>query len=125
MKSDNFTYKKAEKKCPSCGELMLSAIGTVSGYLFCEREHGTRSPKWHTCDLIILPMATRTARAGRFTIEGEEGFWKIPSHIDMELTHDGPEEGAVIAAIWRYRSKIPTAVVFVRGKSPTKLYRGS
>lgn len=61
-----------------------------------------------------LPVATRTAWAGRFTIEGETGFWRMPSHMNKELLHDGPERGSVVARLCRYHSKIPTAVAFVR-----------
>ena len=113
MNSVGFTHHAAEKKCPSCGE----PVNRFGNYLFCEREHGTQTPKFHTFD---LPAATRTARVGRFTIAGEEGFWMIPSHMDNELQHAGPPEGAIVASITRYHSKIPTAVVFVRGKKPRK-----
>lgn len=106
---NQFTYKAAQKKCPSCGDLLWQ----VDGYLFCEREHGIFRPKWLG---TVLPVATRTTRAGRFTIAGKTGFWKIPSHMYEELIHDGPEEGAVVASIVRYHSKIPTAVAFLRKK---------
>jgi hypothetical protein len=106
-----FSHAAAEKKCPSCGETLLSA----GGYLFCEREHGTRKPKWRT---FGTPVATRTAKAGRFTIEGELGFWRLAPHRDKELTHEGPEEGSVVASILRYKSPVATAVVFVRGRKP-------
>jgi len=113
MKSTQFTHKAAEKKCPSCGEQLLHA----GGYLFCEREHGTRTPEWRT---FGMPEATRTARAGRFQIAGEEGFWKVSPHMDSELQHDGLPPGSVVASIVRYYSKIPTAVVFVCGKKPPR-----
>lgn len=111
MKSTGFTYRALEKKCPSCGDPLLR----TGEYLFCEREHGSGVPEW-CWDTTALPVATRTAKANRFTIAGETGFWRIPSHADKELSHDGPEGGSVVASIHRYNSKIPTAVTFVRRK---------
>lgn len=113
MKSTGFTYRALEKKCPSCGELLLSD----AGYLFCEREFGTRKP---LLERLGLPVATRTARSNRFTIAGEDDFWRVPSHTDKELSHDGPEGGSVVASIVRYNSLIPTAVAFMRRKIRAK-----
>ena len=108
----NFTYAGLKNKCPSCGDQLLMG----EGISFCEREHGSGSSEWYR-EPTAFPVATRTARAGRFTIEGEEGFWRIPSHMHKELPHDDPGEGAVVAAIKRYGSAIPTAVIFVRPKA--------
>ncbi len=111
MDTTQFTYKAAEKKCPSCDEPVIS----VGGYFFCEREQGTRTPSWAN---TVLPVATKTARTGRFFIAGKSGFWKIPSHADNDLQHDGPGEGTIIASLLRYHAKTPTAVVFVQHAGP-------
>ena len=113
MNSTEFTYKTLEKKCPGCGDKLLFG----NSYLFCEREHGTLWPKWRQDG---IPVATRTARSSQFTIEGEDGFWRIPSHAHADLKHSGPPDGSVIASILRYRSRVPTAVVFVRRKPRSK-----
>ena len=113
MNSIEFTHEAAEKRCPSCWEPYLLA----GGYFFCEREHGTRKPM---LERSKLPVATRTAMAGRFTIAGKEGFWKMPSHMHKEFLHYGPPEGSVVASIVRFGAFTPVAVVFVRGKSPER-----
>lgn len=120
MKSTHFTYDAAEKKCPGCGERLRLSMG----YLFCRREHGTFFPFPSRLTLRLtlnrrtreLPVATRTAKTGRFTIAGEEGYWRIPSHAHKQLLHDGPEKGSVIALLLRYHSKIPTVVTFMPRK---------
>ena len=114
MISRNFTYGNLKKRCPGCGCELLMA----GGYLFCEREHGRGWPD----EVAAFPVATRTAKAGRLTIDGLDGFWRVASHKDCELQHDGPPEGSVVAAIKRYGADIPTAVVFVRKGVPRKTF---
>lgn len=112
MNSTQFTHKAAEKKCPSCGEPYRLA----GGYLFCEREHGTRLLVWVQG---TLPVAARTAYPGRFAVAGMDGAWRLAAHRGKELDHAGPPSGGVIASIKRYGCTTPTAVVLVRGKSPS------
>ena len=114
-KSTTFTYEAAEKKCPSCGEALLPLYRRGTDSTFCVREHGTTIPPW-TWGAHELPVATKTAKTGRFTIEGETGFWRIPTHAHKELLHDGPEEGSVVALLCRYHSKVPTVVAFMPRK---------
>jgi hypothetical protein len=107
-----FKHRAAVLRCPSCGDKLLRA----RRLLFCRREHGTRVPPWAMEG--NLPEATRTASPGRFTIDGMDGFWRNPSHMDLNRKHDGPPPGSVVATIKRFNSPVPTAVVLVCGKKP-------